>query len=78
MLKEIFNSDVVGAKLHIDNLKGQEGEIGLRVGNADYFGVINVGDDKGLLKICEDNKMLTDERDFSSSLFHEINKNIVV
>jgi hypothetical protein len=74
MLKEIFNSDVAGAKLHIDNLKGQEGEIGLRVGNADYFGVINVGDDKGLLKICEDNKMLTDERDFSSSLFHEINK----
>lgn len=74
MLKEIFNSDVAGAKLHIDNLKGQDGEIGLRVGNADYFGVINVGDDKGLLKICEEKKMLTDERDFSSSLFHEINK----
>ncbi len=73
LLKEIFNSEIAGAKLHIDNLKGQDGEIGLRVGNADYFGVINVGDDKGLLKICEAEKMLTDDKDFSSSLFHEIN-----
>lgn len=73
ILKEIFNSEIAGAKLHIDNLKGQDGEVGLRVGNADYFGVINVGDDKGLLKICVEHKMLVDERDFSSSLFHEIN-----
>lgn len=72
ILKEVFNSDVAGASLHIDNLKGQDGEIGLRIGNADYFGVINVGDDKGLLKICEAHKMLVDEKDFSSSLFHAI------
>jgi len=73
ILKEIFNSDVAGASLHLDNLKGQDGEIGLRIGNADYFGVINVGDDKGLLKICEANKMLIDEKDFSNSLFQVIN-----
>jgi hypothetical protein len=73
VLKEVFNSEVAGASLHIDNLKGQDGEIGLRIGNADYFGVINVGDDKGLLKICEDHKMLVDEKDFSTSLFHDIN-----
>ena len=73
VLKEVFNSDVAGASLHIDNLKGQDGEIGLRIGNADYFGVINVGDDKGLLKICEAHKMLVDEKDFSNSLFHDIN-----
>lgn len=73
VLKELFNSEVAGASLHIDNLKGQDGEIGLRIGNADYFGVINVGDDKGLLKICEAHKMLVDEKDFSSSLFHDIN-----
>jgi hypothetical protein len=73
VLKEVFNSDVAGATLHIDNLKGQDGEIGLRIGNADYFGVINVGDDKGLLKICEVNKMQVDEKDFSNSLFHDIN-----
>ncbi|MFN5310153.1 MAG: DEAD/DEAH box helicase family protein [Candidatus Kapaibacterium sp.] len=73
VLKEVFNSEVAGASLHIDNLKGQDGEIGLRIGNADYFGVINVGDDKGLLKICEAHKMLVGEKDFSTSLFHDIN-----
>jgi hypothetical protein len=73
VLKEIFNSEVAGAFLHLDNLKGQDGEIGLRIGNADYFGVINVGDDKGLLKICEAQNMLVDEKDFSRSLFQEIN-----
>lgn len=73
ILKEIFNSDVAGASLHIDNLKSQDGEIGLRIGNSDYFGVINVGDDKGLLKICEANNMFVDEKEFSKSLFHEIN-----
>ena len=73
ILKEVFNSDVAGASLHIDNLKGQDGEMGLSIGNADYFGVINVGDDKGLLKICLEHKMLVDEKEFSNSLFHEIN-----
>lgn len=73
VLKEIFNSDVAGASLHIDNLKGQDGEIGLRIGNSAYFGVINVGDDKGLLKICEEQKLLVDEKDFSVSLFQDIN-----
>lgn len=73
VLKEVFNSEVAGASLHIDNLKSQDGEIGLRIGNADYFGVINVGDDKGLLKICEAHNMLVDEKDFSTSLFHDIN-----
>lgn len=73
VLIEIFNSNVAGATLHIDNLKGQDGEIGLRIGNADYFGVINVGDDKKLLTICKEQNMLVDERDFSDSLFHDIN-----
>lgn len=73
VLKELFNSDVAGASLHLDNLKGQDGEIGLRIGNAEYFGVINVGDDKGLLKVCEANNLLVDEKDFSKSLFQDIN-----
>lgn len=73
VLNEIFNSNVAGATLHIDNLKGQDGEIGLRIGNADYFGVINVGDDKKLLTICKEQNLLVDERDFSDSLFHDIN-----
>jgi hypothetical protein len=73
VLSEIFNSTVAGATLHIDNLKGQDGEIGLRIGNAEYFGVINVGDDIKLLSICKEQKMVVDDRDFSASLFHDIN-----
>ncbi len=59
--------------MYIDNLKGQDGEIGLRIENTDYFSFINVGDDKGLLKICEAYKMWVDEKDFSTTLFHDIN-----
>ncbi|CAN1575792.1 DEXHc_RE_I_HsdR domain containing protein [Spirosomataceae bacterium] len=74
VLSEIFNSTIAGATLHIDNLKGQDGEIGLRIGNGDYFGVINVGDDKKLITICKEQNLLVDERDFSASLFHNINR----
>lgn len=75
MLKTIFNEAVPGAELHIDSLKGTEGEIGLRVGDAeDYFGCINVGDDSKLIKLCEDIGLNTGKRDFSQSLFRRINE----
>ena len=74
VLFEIFNTTVAGASLHLHNLKGQDGEIALRIGSSeDAFGVINVGDDKGLLKICEENKLIVEDRDFADSLFHDIN-----
>jgi len=75
MLIKIFNSKISGAELHLDNLKGADGEIGLRVGDSDYFGVINVGDDKELLKLCAQKGFHTSEKDFSDSLFHNINNN---
>ena len=75
MIYKLFNSNIAGARLHLDNLKGQKGEIGLRIGNADYFGVINVGADSKLLTICENGGLLTETRDFSrGSLFQSINK----
>ncbi len=74
MLKEIFNAEQKGAHLHVDNLKGQTGEIGLRIGNADYFGIINVGDDAKLLKICAEAGMSVKDQDFSKSLFADINR----
>ncbi len=72
ILIKIFNSSISGAELHLDNLKGVEGEIGLRVGDSDYFGVINVGDDSTLIKLCEEQGFLTSDKDFSDSLFHNI------
>ncbi|MBN1415649.1 MAG: DEAD/DEAH box helicase family protein [Bacteroidales bacterium] len=74
ILFEVFNSSISGALLHLDNLKGAEGEIGVRIGDAEYFSVINVGDDSKLLKLCEDNGILVSDKEFSSSLFHGINK----
>lgn len=75
VLKMVFNSNTPGAELHVENLKGVTGEIGIRVGENDYFGVINVGNDKKLLKLCDENGLITSEREFSDSLFEKINKN---
>jgi hypothetical protein len=73
--KEVFHNHNIGANLYLDNLKGANGELGLRVGDTDkYFGVINVGDEKKLHELAMNNKILGTEKDFSESLFAEINK----
>lgn len=75
MLKVIFNSEVSGATLHLDNLKGIDGEIGMRVGNGKYFGIINVGDSASVTNKCADNGISTMTMDYSErSLFATINK----
>jgi len=71
VLTLVFNAS--GGGLHIENLKGVDGEIALRIGENEYFGVINVGDSDKLVKICEANGMSIASRDFSSSLFKTIN-----
>lgn len=68
----LFNAAGGGA-LHIENLKGATGEIALRVGDNEPFGVINVGDDAKLVKLCEDNGISTQDSEFAGSLFHRIN-----
>jgi len=51
----------------------KEREIALRIGENEYFGVINVGDSDKLTKLCEANGMSITSRDFSNSLFKTIN-----
>lgn len=68
----LFNAAGGGA-LHVENLKGATGEIALRVGDNEPFGVINVGDDAKLIKLCEDNGIATQDSEFAGSLFHGIN-----
>lgn len=69
ILKEVFHTIGEG-KLHIDVLKGTDGEIGLRVGNNDYFGLLYVGDTKKVRDMCADNGLLSTDRDFGAkSLF---------
>lgn len=75
VLQKIFHSNVANAQLHVEKRKGDDGEIGLRVGTADYFGVINVGDADSLLKLCEANGLDCQRREIgSASLFDDINK----
>ncbi len=74
ILHTIFHSDVPNARLHLDRQKGGDEEIGLRIGNADYFGVINVGDSAKLITLCEDNGLLCETKEFgNTSLFATIN-----
>ncbi|MCK5345891.1 MAG: restriction endonuclease subunit R, partial [Candidatus Heimdallarchaeota archaeon] len=75
ILRVIFNTSTT-AGLHIENLKGVEGEIGLRIGDGEYFGVINVSDDSKLCKLCQKHKELIvdPDREFKDSLFRNLNE----
>ena len=48
-LAMLFNA-AGGGSLYVENLKGATGEVALRVGDNEPFGVINVGDDE---KLCD-------------------------
>lgn len=74
IIEKLFHSNVPNAKLYIVKQKGGDGEIGLRIGNAPYFGVINVGDSDSLIKLCESNDLDCKTREFgNNSLFSHIN-----
>ena len=60
--------------LLLENLTGADGEIALRLGNNNHFGLINVGDSSSLIKLCDENGLLTTSRQFTGSLFSEINQ----
>jgi len=72
ILKVLFNAGSA-ASLHIENLKGTDGEIALRLGENEPFGLVNVGDAPALCKLCEKrNELVVAEREFSGSLFHSL------
>jgi len=78
ILTHVFNAPGSG-QLHIVHLQGSEGEIGLRVGDNPWFGVVNVGDSKKLCDLCAERKgtdehYVVDELKFSGSLFEDIKK----
>ena len=76
ILKALFNTDA-NQRLKLVNLKNSKGELVLRVGDAEPFGLINIGDDAGFYKEAEKPENLalfdTEVDDFGSSLFGTIN-----
>ncbi len=74
ILKTLFNSSSGGA-LHVENLKGTDGEIALCLGNSEPFGLINVGDASSLCKLCEEQpEFVVGDHEFSGSYFSELSK----
>lgn len=74
ILSLVFNCNTAGAGMHIENLRGVQGEIRVRVGENPPFGLINVGDDADLVKLCKSHGLETGAIDFSGSLFQNINE----
>lgn len=75
ILRVLFNSSAQAA-MHVENLKGTDGEIALRLGENEPFGVINVGDAANLCKLCEEYPQLlvVTEKEFAGSLFRGLNE----
>jgi len=73
ILKVLFNAPN-GGQLHVELLKGADGEIELRLGDNEPFGLINVGDAAALCKLCEGqgDKFAVGERDFTGSRFAKL------
>ena len=73
ILRKLFNSDVP-QRLKLVNLKSSKGELALRVGDAEPFGLINIGDDAGFFKEAENlSSFDTEQDDFGGSMFGTLN-----
>jgi superfamily II DNA or RNA helicase len=52
VLKRVFHA-AAAAKMHVERLEGTDGEIALRLGDAEPFGLVNVGDASGFMKLLK-------------------------
>jgi len=73
ILLRVFNAPAK-QRLKLVNIKNSKGELALRVGNAEPFGLINIGDDTGFFSSAEDCDAFDSERDdFGGALFGTLN-----
>ena len=75
ILRRLFNADS-RQRLKLINLKSSKGELALRVGTAEPFGLINIGDDSGFFKTADEAEtgFDTESHDFAGGMFESINK----
>jgi len=71
--RKLFNAN--GGTLQLCELKSADGEIGLKMGEADYFGVINIGDVSSFKKLLAKSRFEEKMDSFTPSLFERINEN---
>jgi len=71
--QKLFNGD--NGSLYLCELKSAEGEIGLKIGEGEYFGVINIGDVSKFKKLLEKSELEVKIDSFTPSLFEKINEN---
>src|SRR5690606_35678877 len=73
ILLRVFNASS-RQRLKLVNIKSSKGELALRVGDAEPFGLINIGDDAGLYSMAENAQAFDSERDdFGGALFATLN-----
>ena len=76
ILKRLFNADAK-QRLKVVNLKNSKGELVLRVGESEPFGLINIGDDAGFFKEAESDENSeifdTEADEFGGSVFGTLN-----
>jgi hypothetical protein len=76
ILESVFHSPV-GGGLHLCDIRGNDGELGLKAGSADdYFGLIYIGDTSEFKKLVENDQtgIVLEEDAISGSLFERINQ----
>lgn len=74
IMGRLFNNPA-GGKLSLARIKGESGEIALKLGTADEpFGLINVGDASGLSNHCAEvcNNIEVGDSDFAESIFSSV------
>lgn len=74
VLEHVFHAREGGEALRALQLKAAAGEIGLQAGaESPYFGVINIGNVAGLMKLLQKQDIPCDEENITGSLFDGIN-----
>ena len=74
VVRRVFSAQP-GESVRAVELKAAAGEIGLRAGpDSPYFGVINIGDVAGLMRLLEAKGIMREEENITGSLFTRINE----
>ena len=68
---KLFDSTYGSLKFY--EIKSAEGEIGLKVGEGNYFGVINIGDVSSFKKLLNEKEIEVESDNFTNSLFDSVN-----